>query len=82
VTRETEQARSRGIFGQLAIVSAVLTVMLAADAVYMQLSGYHAQDRNGFGLTDAGTVVVAAGMLLVFTIALFVLYRRAKRVTR
>jgi hypothetical protein len=62
---------------RLSIVTAILTVLAAADALYMQLSGYHAADVNNFHMSDAATVFVAAALLLVLTVVLFVLSARA-----
>ncbi|MFZ0216236.1 MAG: hypothetical protein WAM30_09900 [Candidatus Dormiibacterota bacterium] len=67
------------VLRRLAIASGVLTVLAAADALYMQLSGYHAADVNNFHLSDAGTVFVAAGLLLGVTVALLLLAARAAR---
>lgn len=62
---------------RLCIVSAILTVLAAGDALYMQLSGYHAADVNNFHMSDAATVFVAAALLLVLTVVLFVMSARA-----
>jgi hypothetical protein len=67
------------VLRRLAIASGVLTVLAAADALYMQLSGYHAADVNNFHLSDAATVFVAAALLLCVTVALLLLAARAVR---
>lgn len=67
---------------RLALVSTVLTVLIGADALYMQ-SGHQAVDKtNNFQLTDAGTLFVAAGLLFVLTAKLFVLWNNARRTVR
>lgn len=65
---------------RLAATSAVLTVLLGADAVFLQLGQHHTADRsNNFQLSDAGTLFIATGLLLVFTLVLFTVWRRARR---
>lgn len=72
----------RTTLGRLTITSAVLTVLVGADAIYMEVAGYHASDSNNFQLSDAATVFFAAGLLFICTIALFALWRQACRAAR
>ncbi len=69
--------RRRVNLGRLAVFGAVLTVLVAADALYMHLTGYQPGDRHRFGLSDAGELAVAAGLLASVTVALLTLWRRA-----
>ncbi len=65
---------------RLAATSAVLTVLLGADAVFLQLGQHHTADRNNnFQLSDAATVFIATGLLLVLTLVLFTMWRHARR---
>ncbi len=73
-----ESARRRRVnLGRLAMFGAVLTVLVAADALYMHVVGYQPDDRHRFGLSDAGEMSVAAALLAVVTLALVGLRRRA-----
>jgi len=69
--------RRQAHLGRLAVFGAVLTALVAADALYMHLTGYQPGDRHRFGLSDAGELAVAAGLLAVVTVALLTLWRRA-----
>lgn len=69
--------RRRVHLGRLAVFGAVLTALVAADALYMHLTGYQPGDRHRFGLSDAGELAVAAGLLAAVTVALLTLWRRA-----
>ena len=71
-----QQRRRQGLM-RMAVISAVLTVLLAADATYMSVSGYGSDSTNNFHMSDAATVFVAAGLLLLVTAALLLLRRRA-----
>lgn len=62
---------------RLTLIAAVLFVLVLADALYMQFSGYQAGTYNNFHLTDAATVFIAAGFLAVLTFVLAGLSRRA-----
>jgi hypothetical protein len=61
---------------RIAIISAVLTVLLGLDGIYMTVAKYKAADVNQFKLSDGGTVIVAALILLVITIVAAVLAKR------
>lgn len=61
----------------LGIIGAVLTVLLAADGIYMLVSRYKDNETANFGLPDGATVLIAAGILLVVTIIAFVMSARA-----
>ncbi len=61
----------------LGIIGAVLTVLLAADGIYMLVSRYHDNETQNFHLPDGATVLIAAGILLVVTIIAFVMSARA-----
>jgi len=73
----TVQQRRRQGLTRMAVISAVLTVLLAADATYMSVSGYGSDATNNFHLSDAATVFVAAGILLLVTAALLLVRSRA-----
>jgi len=74
----TGQQRRRQGLTRMAVISAVLTVLLAADATYMSISGYGSDStNNNFHLSDAATVFVAAGILLLVTAALLLVRSRA-----
>lgn len=60
---------------RLAWVTGVLAVLVGADGVYMQSSGYHPQDVNNFHLSDGATVIIAAVLLLILTVALVAVAR-------
>jgi uncharacterized membrane protein len=60
----------------LAIISAILTVLVGADAIYMIVTHYKPSDSNNFNLSDGGTVVIAAVLLLILTIVAFVMASR------
>ncbi len=62
---------------RIALMSAVLTVLVGADGLYMEMTNYQPKDVNHFNLSDGGTVLVAAGFLLLITIAAFILSRRS-----
>ena len=63
----------------LAIISAVLTVLVGIDAIYMVASHYKPSDVNNFNLSDGGTVVIAAVLLLILTVVAFVMSARQQR---
>lgn len=70
----------RTALARLAAASAVLTVLLGADAVYLQLGRHQGGDRtNNFQLSDAGTVFIAAGLLLVLTLVVVTVWAHARR---
>jgi len=69
--------RRRVDLGRLAVFGAVLTLLVAADAAYMHVTGYQPEDRHRFGLSDAGEMTVAACLLAVVTLALLGLRRQA-----
>lgn|GEM_PF-2499587 len=61
----------------LGIIGAVLTVLLAADGIYMLVSRYNDNETQNFHLPDGATVLIAAGIMLVITIVAFVMASRA-----
>ena len=63
----------------LAIISAVLTVLVGIDAIYMVASHYKPSDVNNYNLSDGATVVIAAILLLILTIVAFVMSARQQR---
>ena len=68
---------------RIAIVSAILTVLIAIDGLYMVLVNYKPDDTSGNGFasfhpSDGQTVLIAAGLLLVITVVAFILSARAK----
>lgn len=80
--RVTDGGPRRSALRRLTAISAVVTVLLAVDALYMQVSGYHASTTNNFNFSDAATVFIAAGLLLLLTVVLLTLWRRAVRTAR
>ena len=62
---------------RVAIVSAILTVLLGLDGVYLVATNYAPDDTFNYNLSSGGTVLVAAGLMLIITVAAFVLSRRA-----
>lgn len=63
----------------LAIISAVLTVLVGADGIYMIATHYIPSDVNNFNLSDGGTVVIAAILLLILTFVAFVMSARQQQ---
>ena len=62
----------------LGIIGAVLTVLLAADGIYMLVSRYNNNETQGtLNLQDGTTILIAAGILLVVTVIAFVMSARA-----
>ncbi len=62
----------------LGIIGAVLTVLLAADGIYMLVSHYNKDETQGtLNLPDGTTILIAAGILLIVTIIAFVMSARA-----
>jgi hypothetical protein len=61
---------------RIAIISAILTVVLGLDGIYMTAAKYKAKDVNQFNLSDGGTIIVAALILLLITIVAAVLANR------
>lgn len=64
---------------RLAWVSLVLTILVGADGIYMMARHYKPSDVNNYNLSDGGTVVIAAVLLMMITIVAFVLGRRASQ---
>ena len=69
---------------RIAIITAVLTVLVALDGIYMLAVNYHPDDtsNNGFGSfhpSDGTTVLIAAVLLLIFTVVAFVVSHRTQR---
>ena len=63
----------------LAIISAVLTVLVGIDGIYMVATHYGSTEN--FNLSDGWTVVIAAILLLILTIVAFVMSSRQSRAT-
>lgn len=80
--RRNKGALRRTTLRRLALTSAVLTALVGADGLYMQVTGYHASDSNNFQLSDAATVFFATGVLLICTLVLLAMCRQACRVLR
>lgn len=64
---------------RIAIITAILTVLVAIDGIYMLVTRYNQGETQNYNLPDGTTVLIAAGLLLVFTIVAFVLSVRAPR---
>jgi len=60
----------------VAIFFGIVTVLVAADGLFMTLTKYHPDDVNGFSLSDGGTILLSAGIMAVVTIIAFVLAAR------
>jgi hypothetical protein len=56
---------------RLAIFSLILTILVGADGIYMLATHYQPSDVNHFNLSDGGTVVVLAIVLLIVSIIAF-----------
>ena len=56
---------------RIAWISAVLTLLLAVDGLYMLTTQYNPDDVYNFRLSSGGTMLVAAGLLLIITIIAF-----------
>lgn len=61
----------------IAIFFAIVTVLVAADGLFMTLTKYHPDDVNGFSLSDGGTILLSAGIMAIVTIVAFVLAARS-----
>lgn len=57
---------------RLAWVCLVLTILVGLDGVYMTATHYDPKTVNQFHLSDGGTVLVSAFILLVVTIIAFI----------
>ena len=64
---------------RIAIITAVLTVLVAIDGIYMLVTRYNQGETQNYNLPDGATVLIAAGLLLVFTIVAYVLSVRASQ---
>jgi uncharacterized membrane protein len=69
---------------RIAVITAALTVLVALDGIYMLAVNYHPDDtsNNGFGSfhpSDGTTVLIAAALLLIFTVVAFVMSGRAQK---
>jgi len=67
---------------RISIIGAVLTVLVAADGLFMVLANYKPDDtaNNGFASfhpSDGGTVLIAAGLLLIVSALAFYLSMRS-----
>jgi hypothetical protein len=71
-SQRSEQART---LRRMAWITGVLTVLVGADGLYMQLNRYHPDDVNNFHLSDGATVLIAAALLLLLTVLLVILAR-------
>ncbi|KLU60836.1 hypothetical protein CEB3_c28090 [Peptococcaceae bacterium CEB3] len=61
---------------RIAILSAALTVLVGLDGVYMMATHYKPKDVNSFNLSDGGTLMVAAGLLLLVTVVSFLMAKK------
>ncbi len=64
---------------RIATITAILTVLVAIDGIYMLVTRYNQGETQNYNLPDGATVLIAAGLLLVFTIVAFRLSIRASR---
>jgi len=64
---------------RIATITAILTVLVAIDGIYMLVTRYNQGETQNYNLPDGATVLIAAGLLLVFTIVAFGLSIRASR---
>lgn len=64
---------------RVTIVCAVVTVLLLADGLWMELAHYHPGDQNAFFgngnlvLSDGQVILISAGFLLLATVVMWVL---------
>ncbi len=65
---------------RIAIGGAILTVLVALDAIFMIVTNYKPDDtaNNTLHMSDGVTVLIAAVLLLLVTIVAFVLASRAR----
>ena len=63
---------------RIAIITAILTVLIAIDGIYMLVTRYNQGETQNFNLPDGTTVLIAAGLLLVCAIVAFVLSTRSR----
>ncbi|WP_240984076.1 hypothetical protein [Acididesulfobacillus acetoxydans] len=61
---------------RIAILSAALTVLVGLDGVYMMAAHYKPKDINSFNLSDGGTLMVAAVILLLVTVVSFFMAKK------
>ena len=61
----------------IAIIGGILTVLVGIDGLYMVLTHYQPSDVNNYNLSDGATVLVAAALLLIVSVAAFILSNRA-----
>ena len=63
------------------IIGAVLTVLVALDAIYMLVTNYKPDDtaNNTLHMSDGTTVLIAAALLLIISIIAFMLARQTAR---
>lgn len=64
---------------RIATITAILTVLVAIDGIYMLVTRYNQGETQNYNLPDGATVLIAAGLLLVFTIVAFGLSIRTSR---
>jgi len=64
---------------RIAIIAGILTVLVAIDGLYMLLTRYNQGETANYNLPDGATVLIAAGLLLVFTLLAFVMSMRSGR---
>lgn len=53
---------------RITILSSILTVLVGIDGIYMMAVHYKPDDVNRFNLSDGGTLIFAAVILLIITI--------------
>lgn len=64
---------------RIAWISAILTLLVGADGLYMVATHYSPDNTYNFDLSSGGTVLVAAGLLLIITMIAFIQSRRPNR---
>lgn len=74
---------NRSTLMRIGIIAAIMTVLVAIDGIYMIIANYHPDDtaNNGIGNfhpSDGVTVLIAAALLLIFTVVTFVLANRSQ----
>ena len=64
---------------RVTIICAVVTILLLADGLWMELSHYHPGDQNAFFgngnliLSDGQVILISAGFLFLATVVMWVL---------
>lgn len=61
---------------RLALFSLILTILVGVDGFYMLFTKYQPKDVHRFNLSDGGTVIILAILLLIVTVTAFILSKK------